>query len=66
MLKLLIYLLLAQVGLILAARKFLLWYLKINPMLATLRSIDESLKWLPGVRHAIESGWRDPLCTDCC
>ena len=51
MLKLLIYLLIAQVGLILAARKFLLWYLKINPMLATLRSIDASLKCLPAVKR---------------
>lgn len=52
MLKLLIYLLIAQVGLILAARKFLLWYLKINRALEILRSIDASLKCLPSVQES--------------
>ncbi len=51
MLKLVIYLLIAQVGLILLAREFLLWYLKINRALEILRSIDASLKCLPAVRE---------------
>ena len=53
MLKLAVYLLLAQVALVLAMRSFLLWYLKINRALELLQSIDQSLKCLPVVRQAI-------------
>ena len=51
MLKLAIYLILGQVALILAMREFLLWYLKINRALEILRSIDASLRCLPGVQQ---------------
>jgi len=52
MLKLAIYLILGQVALILAMREFLLWYLKINPALEILRSIDRSLRLLPVVQQS--------------
>jgi hypothetical protein len=41
-----------QVLILLALRPLILWYLKINPAVKLLESIDASLKCLPAVRQA--------------
>ena len=52
MLNLVATMLTVQVILLLLLRPLVLWYLKVNDRLLVLRSIDESLKCLPGVAAA--------------
>jgi hypothetical protein len=50
MMQLAVYLIAAEVLLLLLLRPVILWYLGISHMILILRSIDRSLKLLPAVR----------------